>query len=130
MAIKHPQTAANHRDGRAGETADQQEKGRTAAEGRKHPGHSHNPLAAISCRDQSPQGCSWWPVRPSSVLSAQGSALLWILMIAFVPLGFATGIIEGNVRWYGVGIGVVDLVLLLPPDTRRFFRREEIPAEA
>jgi hypothetical protein len=51
-------------------------------------------------------------------------------MIAFVPLGFATGIIEGNVRWYGVGIGVVDLVLLLPPDTRRFFRREEIPAEA
>ena len=59
----------------------------------------------------------------------KGVPWLWIITIVFVPLGFAMSIIEGNVRWYGVAIGVVDLVLLLLPDTRRFFRREA-PAEA
>jgi hypothetical protein len=54
---------------------------------------------------------------------------LWIITIVFVPLGFAMGILEGNLRWYGVALGLVDLTLLLLPDTRRFFQREALPAE-
>jgi hypothetical protein len=51
---------------------------------------------------------------------------LWVLMIAFIPLGFALGVIEANLTWHGTVIGVVDLVLLLHPATRRFFRRAKI----
>jgi hypothetical protein len=53
---------------------------------------------------------------------------LWLLMIAFIPIGFAQGLIEGNTRWYGIALGIVDLVLLLHPATRRFFRRQKSPA--
>jgi hypothetical protein len=57
----------------------------------------------------------------------KGVRWLWILSIAFIPLGFAMAVAQGNVRWYSVALGVVDLILLIHPDTRRVFRREEIP---
>lgn len=53
---------------------------------------------------------------------------LWLLMIAFIPLGFVQGAIEGNMRWYGIAQGVVALFLLVHPTTLRFFRRAKVPS--
>ena len=55
----------------------------------------------------------------------RGVRWLWVLAIVFVSLGLAANIIEGDAKWYGVGVGVLGLVLLLLPDTRRFFRNED-----
>lgn len=55
---------------------------------------------------------------------------LWITVIVLDVLGFAPLIIEGGLTWYGAVEGLVALVLLLHPDTRRFFRRDEMAAEA
>jgi hypothetical protein len=60
----------------------------------------------------------------------RGVRWLWLLVIAFIPIGFALGLIEGNTRWYGIALGIMDLVLLLHPATRRFFRRQESPTAA
>jgi hypothetical protein len=53
---------------------------------------------------------------------------LWILTIAFILLGFALGVIEGNLRWYGVVQSIVALFLLLHPSTQAFFRRPQLSA--
>jgi hypothetical protein len=55
----------------------------------------------------------------------RGVRWLWLLVLAFIPIGFALGLIEGNTRWYGIALGIVDLVLLLHPATRQFFRQQE-----
>jgi hypothetical protein len=52
---------------------------------------------------------------------------LWLLMIASILLGFVLGAVEGKQRWYGIAQGVVALILLLHPATRRFFQRRETP---
>jgi len=55
----------------------------------------------------------------------RGVRWLWVLAIVFILLGLAANITGGDAKWYGVVIGVVGLVLLLLPDTRRFFRNED-----
>jgi hypothetical protein len=60
----------------------------------------------------------------------RGVGWLWLLMIAFILLSFVLGVIEDNMRWYGIAQGVVALILLVHPTTRRFFRRAETPSVA
>jgi predicted cobalt transporter CbtA len=53
---------------------------------------------------------------------------LWIATMVFTALGVVLGLVEGNARWYTPILAVVGLVLLLLPETRRFFQRAETPA--
>jgi hypothetical protein len=55
---------------------------------------------------------------------------LWLLMIAFIPLGFVQEVIEGNLSWHGIALSIVALVFLLHPATQEFFRQPETPASA
>jgi hypothetical protein len=60
----------------------------------------------------------------------RGVRWLWLVTIAFILLWFVQGVIEGNLRWYGIAQGIVALVFLLHPATRKFFGRAETPASA
>lgn len=57
----------------------------------------------------------------------RGVRWLWLFMLAAILVGFAMEAVEGSATWYGWPVGIINLALLLHPDTRRFFQRKDHP---
>lgn len=55
----------------------------------------------------------------------RGVRWLWLVTIAFLIFGFVLGVVESNLKWWGIAEGVVALVLLTHPTTRRYFAKPE-----
>lgn len=61
----------------------------------------------------------------------KGVRWLWILIVALTVFGLlADPFIFSKTTWYGTLSGVLGLVLLLLPETRRYFVRDASPAGA
>lgn len=58
----------------------------------------------------------------------KGVRLVWIVTVGIAVLGFVPDVIAGSLRWQGVTLSLIGLVLLLLPVTRRYFAREPIAA--
>ena len=51
----------------------------------------------------------------------RGVRWLWIVTAAFLALALAFDLATARGSWWGDGIAIVDLILLLLPPTRRFY---------
>jgi hypothetical protein len=51
----------------------------------------------------------------------KGVRWLWIVTVALLVLGFADELVTGSLTWRGTASGLIGLVLLLLPVTRRHF---------
>jgi len=61
----------------------------------------------------------------------RGVRWLWIVITALTVLGLLTSpLISGAPTWHGTLLGVLTLVLLLVPTTRRYFAQDVAPANA
>lgn len=59
----------------------------------------------------------------------RGVRWLWLLVTGFTVFGLLTDpLLVGHTTWYGVAGGIVELGLLLAPQTRRYFVRDAVAA--
>lgn len=58
----------------------------------------------------------------------KGVRWVWIATVGITVLGFLPGLVAGSLKWQGVALGLIGLVLLLLPVTHRYFVREPISA--
>jgi hypothetical protein len=58
----------------------------------------------------------------------KGARWVWIVTVAIYVLGFVPDLIAGSLKWQGLALGLIGLVLLLLPVTRRYFAREPVAA--
>jgi hypothetical protein len=58
----------------------------------------------------------------------KGVRWLWIATLVLVVLGFVDSLVTGPRTWYGIGLGVISIGLLLLPVTRRYFASEPVAA--
>lgn len=54
----------------------------------------------------------------------RGVRWVWLVTVGVIVLGLAFELVSGSIRWWGNAIGLVELVLLLLPVTRRYFSSE------
>lgn len=57
-------------------------------------------------------------------LLLKGVRWVWIVTLGIYVLGFVPDLILGSLTWRGAASGVVGLILLLLPVTRRYFSRQ------
>jgi hypothetical protein len=60
----------------------------------------------------------------------RGVRWVWIVTVGISILGFVPDVISGSIEWQGVASGLIGLVLLLLPVTRRYFSSHAAAAVA
>ena len=60
----------------------------------------------------------------------RGVRWVWIVTLGISIIGYLPEIISGSLTWQEVAVGMVTVVLLLLPITRRIYAREREPASS
>jgi len=60
----------------------------------------------------------------------KGVRWVWIITVGISILGFLPNLIAGSLKWQGLALSLVGLLLLLIPVTRRYFSRSTAAAGA
>ena len=60
----------------------------------------------------------------------KGVRWVWIVTVGIYVLGLIPDLISGSLRWRGIALGLIGLLLLLLPVTRRYFSSNTVSADA